>query len=105
MVAATIVRGAQDGAVQKLFASIGADARPAWQRAALLRGAEVALLGAAGAGQRRRAARWTGRGRTCRVRPVRAAAPARAAPMRSPQAPPAAAPDWPWRAAGCASCA
>ena len=47
MLAATIVRGAQDAAVQKLFAADRPTTnRPAWQRAALLRGAEVALLGA-----------------------------------------------------------
>jgi mono/diheme cytochrome c family protein/glucose/arabinose dehydrogenase len=46
MLAATIVRGAQDAAVQNLFASLGSDTRPSWIRAALLRGAEVALLGA-----------------------------------------------------------
>ncbi|MEP6918878.1 MAG: hypothetical protein ABJC89_24775, partial [Acidobacteriota bacterium] len=46
MLAATIVRGAQDAAVQGLFAMVGETARPEWQRAALLRGAEVALLNA-----------------------------------------------------------
>ena len=52
MVASTIVRGAQDGAVQALFASIAADNRPLWVRTALLRGAEVALLGAVAPGTR-----------------------------------------------------
>ena len=47
MLAATIVRGAQDAAVQQLFAWVADEARPGWQRSALLRGAEVALLGAA----------------------------------------------------------
>lgn len=47
MLAATIVRGADAAAAQRLFAWIGDDERPAWQRAAVLRGAEVALLGAA----------------------------------------------------------
>ena len=50
MIAATIVRGAQEAGVQQLLASIGDESRPAWQRAALLRGAEVALLGARDAG-------------------------------------------------------
>ena len=50
MLAATIVRGAQETAVQALFASIADAARPDWQRAALLRGAEIALLGAAAPG-------------------------------------------------------
>jgi mono/diheme cytochrome c family protein/glucose/arabinose dehydrogenase len=47
MTAATIVRGAQDEPIQQLFEWIAEDERPAWQRAALLRAAEVALLGAA----------------------------------------------------------
>jgi mono/diheme cytochrome c family protein/glucose/arabinose dehydrogenase len=46
MVAATIVRGAQDASVQNLLGSIAGDSRPPWVRAALLRGAEIALLGA-----------------------------------------------------------
>jgi mono/diheme cytochrome c family protein len=47
MLAATIVRTAQDAAIQNLFSSIADPGRPESQRAALLRGAEVALLGAA----------------------------------------------------------
>jgi mono/diheme cytochrome c family protein/glucose/arabinose dehydrogenase len=47
MLAATIVRAAQDGAVQNIFAWIADESRAGWQRSALLRGAEVALLGAA----------------------------------------------------------
>jgi mono/diheme cytochrome c family protein/glucose/arabinose dehydrogenase len=50
MAAATVVRGAQDAAVQNLFGAIGGDRRPPWVRAALLRGAEIALLGAAAPG-------------------------------------------------------
>ena len=46
MLAATIVRSSEDGAIERLFDWTGAASRPAWQRAALLRGAEVALLGA-----------------------------------------------------------
>jgi mono/diheme cytochrome c family protein/glucose/arabinose dehydrogenase len=46
MLAATIVRSGQDGAIQHVLASI-ADGRLAeWRRSALLRGAEVTLLGA-----------------------------------------------------------
>ena len=45
MLAATLVRSGQDGDIQKLFASIADEARPAWQRAAMLRGAEIAVLG------------------------------------------------------------
>ena len=47
MLAATIVRGAQDAPAQELFQRVAEKSRPEWQRAALLRGAEVALLGAA----------------------------------------------------------
>jgi mono/diheme cytochrome c family protein len=51
MLVATVMRGGQDAAVQQVFASIADDARPAWQRAAMLRGTEVAVLGAAMPGQ------------------------------------------------------
>ena len=47
MIAATIARGAQEAGVQRLLALIGDEATPVWQRSALLRGAEVAVLGAA----------------------------------------------------------
>jgi mono/diheme cytochrome c family protein len=46
ILAATIVRSAQDTAIQNLFAWIGDGNRAAWQRTAMLRGAEGALLGA-----------------------------------------------------------
>jgi mono/diheme cytochrome c family protein len=46
MVAATALRSAQDAAAQRVFAWVADDSRPAWQRNALLQGAEVALLGA-----------------------------------------------------------
>ena len=47
MIAATIVRTGQDEGIQKILAATADTNRPLWQRAALLRGAEVALLGAA----------------------------------------------------------
>ncbi len=47
ILAATIVRGAQDAEVHTVFGWVGDRSRASWQRAALLRGAEVALLGAA----------------------------------------------------------
>lgn len=47
MIAATIVRAGQDESLQKILAAVADANRPLWQRAALLRGAEVALLGAA----------------------------------------------------------
>ena len=46
MVAATIVRGGADAAVQSIITQLADANRPAWQRAALLRGAEIAVLGA-----------------------------------------------------------
>ena len=50
MVAATIVSGGQDAAVQALLETISQSGRPGWQQSALLRGAEVSLLGAAAPG-------------------------------------------------------
>jgi mono/diheme cytochrome c family protein/glucose/arabinose dehydrogenase len=47
MIVATIVRAGQDDGIQKILAAIADSNRPLWQRSALLRGAEVALLGAA----------------------------------------------------------
>ena len=47
MLAATIVRGAQETGIQNLFAWIADGTRIEWQRSALLRGPEIALLGAA----------------------------------------------------------
>jgi mono/diheme cytochrome c family protein/glucose/arabinose dehydrogenase len=44
MLAATIVRGGQDAAIQNVLASIGEPGRSEWQRSAMLRGAEGALL-------------------------------------------------------------
>jgi mono/diheme cytochrome c family protein len=44
MVSATIMRAGQDAAVQSVLATIAEANRPTWQRAALLRGAEVALV-------------------------------------------------------------
>jgi mono/diheme cytochrome c family protein len=45
--AATIVKGAQDKPVQDVLQAISENARPAWQRQALLAGAEATLMGAA----------------------------------------------------------
>src|SRR5262249_35755132 len=47
MLAATIVRSAQEAGIQNLFAWTADTSRTAWQRSALLQGIEVALLGAA----------------------------------------------------------
>jgi mono/diheme cytochrome c family protein len=46
MLAATILRSAQDASAQRVLAWIADESRPAWQRPALMKGAEVALLGA-----------------------------------------------------------
>jgi mono/diheme cytochrome c family protein len=46
MLAATVMRSAQDVNIQRLLDWASAADRPAWQRAALLSGAEVAVLGA-----------------------------------------------------------
>src|SRR5262245_44431787 len=45
MLAATIVRGGQDAAIQALFKTLATDSQSEWQRSAVLRGAEVAVLG------------------------------------------------------------
>ena len=50
MLAATIVRGAQDAAVQRLFQLAAQVDRPEWQRSAILRGAEVSLMSVPDAG-------------------------------------------------------
>jgi mono/diheme cytochrome c family protein/glucose/arabinose dehydrogenase len=46
MLTALVIRGGQDAAIQSTFARVADERRPGWQRAALLRGAEVALAGA-----------------------------------------------------------
>jgi mono/diheme cytochrome c family protein/glucose/arabinose dehydrogenase len=45
MLAGTIVRGGQDAAIQNVLSSLADEKLPGWQRAALLRGAEIAVLG------------------------------------------------------------
>jgi mono/diheme cytochrome c family protein len=44
MVSATIVRAAQEASIQTTLAMVADATRPAWQRSAVLRGAEVALV-------------------------------------------------------------
>ena len=56
MIASAIISDANDTAVQALFDRTVDDKRPAWQRSAILKGAEVSLLGAAAPGS-------SGRGR------------------------------------------
>ena len=45
MLAATLVRSGQEAGAQKLLTSIADEARLGWQRTAMLRGAEIAVLG------------------------------------------------------------
>ncbi len=45
MLAGTMVRAGQDATVQRLFAWLGDESQPQWQRSAVLRGAEIAILG------------------------------------------------------------
>jgi mono/diheme cytochrome c family protein/glucose/arabinose dehydrogenase len=44
MLVATIMRGADDATIEKVFERVTEDTRASWQRSALLRGAEVAVL-------------------------------------------------------------
>ena len=81
MLAATIVRGGQEAGVQNLFVTLTNASRPTWQRAALLRGAEVAVLEARCRARRRQDdAVERRRLRRLRVRPARAAAQVREGP-------------------------
>ena len=56
VLAATLVRGGEDARVQELFQLAAAPGRLAWQRDALLEGAEAALLGGPLPGSGRRGA-------------------------------------------------
>jgi mono/diheme cytochrome c family protein/glucose/arabinose dehydrogenase len=90
MIAATIVRGGQDVAIQNILTSLADAGRPGWQRSALLRGAEVAVLGAAmpgsPAGRRGGAGAPTAAGAPCPTCPGGRAGPGGA--YAFPQAPP-----------------
>jgi mono/diheme cytochrome c family protein len=46
MLTATVIRGAQQSSLQQLFGWAAETDRPGWQRSAVLRGAEIVLLGA-----------------------------------------------------------
>jgi hypothetical protein len=54
MLSATIMKAAQEATAQNLLTWIADENRPAWQRSALLRGAEIALLNSAMPGSGRR---------------------------------------------------
>jgi mono/diheme cytochrome c family protein/glucose/arabinose dehydrogenase len=90
MLAATIVRSAQETAIQELFASIADGSRVEWQRSALLRGTEVALLGAAMPGTLApRAVPETTIGAPCPTCPGGRAGPGGAYAYQRPEPPPA----------------
>ncbi len=96
MLAATIVRGGQDGAVQNIFSWVADENRASWQRSALLRGAEIALLGAAmpGSPTGRRGGRG---GRRVAVSDLsrRTSGSGRRVRIRAPTAPPRGRCRWP----------
>jgi mono/diheme cytochrome c family protein/glucose/arabinose dehydrogenase/HEAT repeat protein len=91
MLSATLTRAGQEAAVQSLFGLINEDARPAWQRAALLRGAEVALLGAAMPGTPARRGGPAMPNAPCPTCPGGRAGPGGAYAFRDPAAAPAPA--------------
>jgi len=87
MLTATLVRGAQDRAVQGVLQRAADATHPDWQRSALMRGAEVALLGAAAPGNP------PARGRGAAAAPVDPNAPGgRAGPGGAPAFPREGAP-------------
>jgi mono/diheme cytochrome c family protein len=92
MLAGTIVRGGLNAPIQDVFQRAADAARPSWQRAALLRGAEVALMGAAMPGSP--SGRGRGRASTEGTAPGQRGGPggAPAFPPARGAAPPAAEP-------------
>ena len=85
LVAGTIVASAQDRPVQALFEKIADQQRAPWQRSALLRGAEVSLLGAAAPGSP--AGRGRGRGAVQTEEPCPTCPGGRAGPGGAPAFP------------------
>lgn len=61
VLASVVIRSAPDTAVQGVFASMADQSRPEWQRSALLRGAEIALLDAPMPGETGRRGGGSGR--------------------------------------------
>ncbi len=98
MLAATIVRAGKDAPVQIVLGDVATATRPEWQRSALLRGAEVAILNAPmpGAPVRPTAAAGTGRAAAaCPTCPGARSGPGGASAFPEPRqanATPAAAP-------------
>jgi mono/diheme cytochrome c family protein/glucose/arabinose dehydrogenase len=91
MLAATILRSAQEAGIQDLFAWIADGSRTDWQRSALLRGIEVALLGVTmpGTPAPRVAATETTVPAPCPTCPGGRAGPGGAYAYQRPEAPPA----------------
>jgi mono/diheme cytochrome c family protein len=90
MVAATIVKGGKDQPIQDVLRFATEQARPEWQRAALLEGAEAALLGAPLPGTGRRGAgggRGVGNGRGADAAAENTAPGARGGPGGAPAFP------------------
>ena len=85
LVAGTIVAAAQDIPVQALFDRIADAQRAPWQRSALLRGAEVSLLGAVAPGSP--AGRGRGRGAAATEEPCPTCPGGRAGPGGAPAFP------------------
>ena len=92
MLTATIIRSGGEPAVQDVLARVGEEARSEWQRSAIVRGAEVALLGSPmpGAPQRRAATRGVSAPLPCATCPGGRAGPGGAYAFDRPQ--PASAP-------------
>src|SRR5262245_5107368 len=90
MLAATIVRSAQEAAIQSLFGAIADGRRTDWQRSAMLGGTEVALLGAAmpGTPTLRASATGTAGPAPCPTCPGGRAGPGGAYAYTRPEAPP-----------------
>ena len=86
VLAATLVRGGEDARVQELFQLAAAPGRLAWQRDALLEGAEAALLGGPLPGSGRRGA-GGGRGAAPAAAATSAAPGGRAGPGGAPAFP------------------
>jgi mono/diheme cytochrome c family protein/glucose/arabinose dehydrogenase len=77
MLTATLVSAGEDAALQRVFDAVADPARPMWQRSALLRGAEVTLLGADAPGS---SPRGRGRGQTSGDQPCPTCPGGRAGP-------------------------
>jgi mono/diheme cytochrome c family protein len=87
MLTATIIRSGAEPAIQDILAGVGDEAKSEWQRSAIMRGAEVALLGVPmpGTRQRRPAARGASVPAPCPTCPGGRAGPGGAYAFERPQ--------------------